>query len=78
MANDDGRSITEDEKDVVDLLAMAWNKFTALPEQHPCDRPEFMQAVHAAQCIIMARPTQRNMGWRWIEGVGWARDAEEQ
>lgn len=41
------------------LLVDAWNAFVALPVEHPCEREEFMRAVHAAQHILMARPELR-------------------
>lgn len=48
------------EQEIIDLLALAWNKFLHLEEQHPCDREEFMRAIHQAQHLIMIRETRRN------------------
>jgi hypothetical protein len=64
--------LTDGEEKVVNLLAAAWQEFENLPPQHPCDRSDFIHAIHAAQNIVLARPTQRAQGWRWIEKVGWA------
>lgn len=52
--------ITPAEKEIIDLLSMAWNKFIRLDEQHPCDKNEFMQGIHQAQQIIMIRDARRN------------------
>ena len=48
-------TITEDEREVGDLLAMAWNKFCKLPVLHHADSEEFVRAIHAAQNIVLAR-----------------------
>jgi hypothetical protein len=32
-----------------------------LPEQHGCDKQEFMQAIHEAQRIVMARVAYREL-----------------
>jgi len=50
------REMTEEERRVLDYLAQAWNNFLILDEVHPCDRQEFMQAIHAAENIVFARP----------------------
>ena len=52
--------ITPAEKEIIDLLVLAWNKFIRLDEQHPCDKNEFMQGIHQAQQIIMIRDVRRN------------------
>jgi len=48
------------EKEILDLLALAWNEFLHLEEQHPQDKMEFMRAIHQAQHLIMIRETRRN------------------
>jgi len=52
--------ITPAEKEIIDLLVLAWNKFIRLDEQHPCDKSEFMDAIHKAQQLIMIRDARRN------------------
>jgi hypothetical protein len=47
--------VDEKEMKVVDLLAESYNAFTELPVLHPNDHVEFVQAIHAAQNIVMAR-----------------------
>jgi hypothetical protein len=47
--------ITEYEQRVVAVLGQAWNMFLELPDLHPSDRQEFMQAIHQAQNIVLAR-----------------------
>jgi hypothetical protein len=64
--------LSDAEERIVSLLGKAWQEFESLPPQHPCDSPEFLRAIHAAQNIVLARPTQRAMGWQWVQGVGWA------
>ena len=51
--------MNNEEKEILELLAKCWNLFLVLPELHPCDRQEFMQAIHAAQNIVLARPQLR-------------------
>lgn len=53
--------ITDKEREVVNLLVEAWNKFFELPVMHTSDRDEFMRAIHAAQNIVLSRPTIREL-----------------
>lgn len=50
------RDLTEREREVIDLLAQAWNRHQELEEIHGSDSPEFAAAIHAAQNIVLARP----------------------
>lgn len=50
-----------DEQGVLDALVKAWNLFVQLPIEHPDDQLEFRQAIHAAQTLLLARPTRREM-----------------
>ncbi len=52
----DKSKFTKNEYEVLELLALAWNKFIALPNQHPQDTDEFMRAIHEAQRIVGVRP----------------------
>lgn len=51
--------LTLEEQECLDALAMAWNRFTALPVLHQWEGQEFMRAIHEAQKIVMARPVLR-------------------
>lgn len=51
--------LTPDELRVLDHLGAAWNAFVALPVLHDKDRPEFCQAIHAAQHLIAFRVAAR-------------------
>lgn len=59
MANDSSALLTDAEERLLQFLGEAWNQFAQLPELHPCDRQEFVAAIHAAQNIVMARPVMR-------------------
>ena len=52
--------LSEEERNVLSLLATAWNAFLELPEEHPTERQEFMMHIHGAQRLVMARPTARS------------------
>lgn len=52
-------TLTKDEMLVLEDLAKAWNGFLRLPEQNINDRQEFMHLIHAAQNMVMSRPTVR-------------------
>lgn len=51
--------MTEDEKDVLDALAQAWNKYLRLEVYNTDDRQDFRGAIHAAQNIVLARAGTR-------------------
>lgn len=53
--------MTPDEIRIVDMLAAAWNAYLALPVEHPCDRTEFMRAIHDAQARVLMRPARRDL-----------------
>ncbi|KKN49200.1 hypothetical protein LCGC14_0645410 [marine sediment metagenome] len=50
------RDLTVHEQHVLLLLAFVWNEFLSLPSAHVMEKQEFMDAIHRAQHIIMARP----------------------
>ena len=54
-----GNRLTKDELRVYNNLGRAWNEYTKLEKQTNNERNEFMQAIHAAQSIILARLTLR-------------------
>jgi hypothetical protein len=53
-------AMTPEEQRVLDHLAQAWNAYLALPVVHTDDMAEFRQAIHAAQNIVLARPSVRS------------------
>jgi hypothetical protein len=61
-----GEIITKDEHKVMCHLVETWNAFLELPEMHPSHRQEFMQAIHAAQRIVLARPALREINQRGL------------
>jgi len=63
MAVESTSGLTEDERAVLDNLVAAWDAHAKLPVQHPTHMNEFMQAIHAAQRIVMSRPVARAEGW---------------
>lgn len=54
--------MSDDEKEVLRLLGLAWNKFLELPAYHYMDNHEFCHAIHAAQNIVLARAGMREEG----------------
>lgn len=55
--------LTSEERRVLDLLAQVWNAFTELPIQHGQHQQEMSSYIHAAQRMVMSRPTSRLEGW---------------
>jgi hypothetical protein len=53
--------MTQQEIELVRILALAWDAFLALPVDHCEERTEFRRLIHAAQDMIAARPTYRNL-----------------
>lgn len=51
--------LTTAERDVAQMLGEAWNLYLNLPVEHPNERTEFCQAIHACQSIVMSRPAVR-------------------
>lgn len=52
--------LTEKEQGIVCILAKAWNSFTELEVLHEDDASEFKFAIHAAQMLVLSRPTVRD------------------
>ena len=55
--------LTNEEREVLDLLAQAWNAFAELLVQHVNHKSEMAGFIHQAQRLVMARPTSRVEGW---------------
>jgi hypothetical protein len=51
--------ITKQEKEVLNHLCEAFNKFKKLPVAHPDDMSEFIDGIHKAQNIIAFRVARR-------------------
>ncbi|QLX99132.1 MULTISPECIES: hypothetical protein [Enterobacter] len=51
--------LSVEERDVAQMLGEAWNLYLKLPVEHPNERIEFCQAIHACQSIVMSRPAVR-------------------
>ena len=49
------------ERRVVQLLAAAWNAYTALPVEHPMDQDEFCRGMHSLQEKVLARSARREL-----------------
>jgi hypothetical protein len=57
--------LTPEEKEVLELLALAFRKASLLDVLHSHDAQEFTSAIHHAQNIILSRPAMRGM---WPNG----------
>jgi hypothetical protein len=53
--------LTDEEGDVVNALAQAWNRFVELPVEHPDDLSEFRSGIHRLQEKVLARPARRQL-----------------
>lgn len=53
--------MTPEEREVLQILGEAWNKFAGLPVLHMADHTEFSAAIHQAQNIVLARPGMREL-----------------
>ena len=51
--------MTPEETNCLNILSNAWDEFIKLPELYPWERVQFMFAIHAAQFMLMSRPTVR-------------------
>lgn len=51
--------LTDEEREILNQLAAAWNTFQALPEMGPSHKQEFLFSLHRLQHMIMARPVMR-------------------
>lgn len=47
--------MTQEEKELFELLGECWNKFFALPELHKSDKCEFSAHIHALQNMVLGR-----------------------
>ena len=56
--------LTPEEQELLELLGGVWNKFAALPQEHPSEGSEFAQAIHRCQDMVAARPLWRLNRWK--------------
>ncbi|HLA18815.1 MAG TPA: hypothetical protein VJ253_05775 [Dehalococcoidia bacterium] len=57
-------ALAAEEQEILELLGEAWNKFAALPQEHPSEGIEFAQAIHRCQDMMAARPVWRLNRWK--------------
>lgn len=62
--------LTPEEREAVMFLAHAWDKFAALPVEHPSDQAEFVDAIHKAQRLVAIRVARRLEPDVWVRLVG--------
>lgn len=55
--------MTEQEKELLELLGKCYVIFAHLPVYHPADAKEFAVAIHACQNIVFARMGMRDYGY---------------
>lgn len=51
--------LTSTEKEVLNALVEAWNRFLLLSVDHPNERREFLSAIHRAQALVAVRVARR-------------------
>ena len=59
----DESKFTLAERFIIEALGDLYDRFCALDAQHPTHKREFMDAIHAAQRIVMIRPAVRTHNW---------------
>lgn len=52
--------MTPEEKEILDLLGEAWNKYVKLKPTHPMDKEEFCAGIHMAQKTLSMRILRRD------------------
>lgn len=55
--------LSKQEKKLITQLGAILRQYDELPTQHPDADADFTRAIHAAQNILLARPTARAEGW---------------
>lgn len=53
---EDLAKLTQEEKEILELTAELWNRFLALPINHPMEADEMAIKIHDIQRMIMSRP----------------------
>ncbi len=57
--------LTTEEKEVMDHLVDAVNKYALLPAQHPCELEDFLNTTHRLQDILAIRVARRAFPEGW-------------
>ena len=60
VAEGDDAAYTDGERRVMDHLVVAWNLYVGLPRDHPDDVPDFKDAIHTCQRIVLANVALRS------------------
>lgn len=53
---EDLAKLTQEEEEILELTAELWNRFLALPINHPMERDEMAIKIHDIQRMIISRP----------------------
>lgn len=53
---EDLAKLTKEEKEILMLTEEIWNRFLALPINHPMERDEMAMKIHDIQRMIISRP----------------------
>ena len=61
---EDLAKLTKEEEEILMLTEEIWNRFLALPINHPMERDEMAIKIHDIQRMIIARP-----GFRLNQGL---------
>jgi len=51
---------TKEEKEIMNLILQAHNKFIKIEQTHPSDMPEWVDGIHKCQSIIINRIVRRD------------------
>jgi hypothetical protein len=54
------KPFTKEEKEVMDLLVKAHNKFAKIEQTHPSDMNEWVDGIHRCQSILQGRVVRRD------------------
>lgn len=53
---EDLAKLTQEEEEILELTAELWNRFLALPINHPMEQSEMQYKIHDIQRMIISRP----------------------
>lgn len=53
--------MNQEENELLEILADAWNRFSGLEALHEWDREEFAHGIHALQNIVMSRQVMKDV-----------------
>lgn len=56
MEDIDLAKLTKEEEEILELTAELWNRFLALPINHPMEANEMAMKIHDIQRMIISRP----------------------